>query len=361
MKSIHTFCCKTEICFGQDALGRLEQLSAARVLVVTDPFFAQNGLAKRVGSRVPGAELAFFDEVQPDPDLELVAKGLKQMHTFGPDAVITLGGGSAIDCAKAMVYFYESPVTFVAIPTTSGTGSEVTSFSILTHEGVKHPLIDAKLLPQIAILDDTLLAEMPKTLIADAGMDVLAHCLEAVCAKNCSPFATALATEAFARVFAQLGPSYRGQTQVREDIHIAATMAGLAFDHAGLGVCHALAHALGGAFHTPHGRLNGILLPAVMEFNAHACALAYRQLAARCGLLGATNAMTVKALTRGLIQLRRELEMPRTLREAGVAPDEVKRRLSDLAETALQDPCCATNPRPATVKELEQLILSVAM
>lgn len=328
--------------------------------MVTDAFFAENGLAQQIGRRVPGAAVEIFSGVKPDPTLELVAQGLKQLQQCQPEVVIALGGGSAIDCAKAMVYFYEPAVVFVAIPTTSGTGSEVTSFSILTHDGVKHPLIDQKLLPQIAILDPALLDKLPKSLIADAGMDVLSHCLEAVCAKGCTPFATALATEAFARVFAQLAASYRGDTTVRGDIHIAATMAGLAFDHAGLGLCHALSHALGGAFHTPHGRLNGILLPAVIEFNAETCVAPYRQLATRCGLLGATDTLTTKALVRALIQLRRQLQMPRTLKEASISPEALKPRLHQIAQSASQDPCCAANPRPATVQQLEQLLWAVA-
>lgn len=338
----------------------MKQLTAHRVLVVTDKFFADSGLAAQVGARIGGAAVEIFADVKPDPSLELVAQGLRRMQELQPEVVVALGGGSAIDCAKAMVYFYEPEVLFVAIPTTSGTGSEVTSFSILTHDGAKHPLIDEKLLPQIAILDASLLEKLPKKLIADAGMDVLTHALEAVCAKDCTPFATALATEAFARVYAQLNTSYQGNTQVRSDIHIAATMAGLAFDNAGLGVCHALAHALGGAFHTPHGRLNAILLPTVIEFNAEVCAAPYRQIAARCGLLGATDTLTVKALMRALIQLRRQLEMPRTLQQAGIAPDALKAQLHKLAETASQDPCLSGNPRPVTVSQLEQLIWAVA-
>lgn len=310
---------------------------------------------------LPGAKTEIFDEVLPDPTLALVAQGLARMQHLKPEAVIALGGGSAIDCAKAMVYFYETPVVFAAIPTTSGTGSEVTSFSILTHDGVKHPLVDPALLPDLAILDERFLQKLPKALIADAGMDVISHCLEAVCAKSSSAFSTALATEACAQVFASLAASYHGDASVRGDIHIAATMAGLAFDQAGLGICHAMSHALGGAFHVPHGRLNAILLPAVIEFNSAACMPRYRQIAARCGLLGATDTLTVKALIRGLVQLRRTLQMPDRLSQAGIPAAKLRQAAAELGRAASLDPCCASNPRPASAAELEKLMLSVAV
>lgn len=358
--TIRVFQCKTEICFGADALGRLGQMDVQRAVLVTDPFFAKNGTAKVVAGRLTGAEVAVFDKVEPDPDLRLVAQGLAVMQKTQPQLLVALGGGSAIDCAKAMAHFYEAPVTFAAIPTTSGTGSEVTSFSILSHDGVKHPLVDASLQPDIAILDDSLLQQLPPSLVADAGMDVLAHCLEAVAAKNSSPFSMALANESFGVVYEQLEASFRGDTAVRADIHMAATMAGLAFDHAGLGLCHGLAHALGGAFHKPHGRLNGVLLPKVVEFNAACAARAYRGVAIRCGVAAATDLLTVRRLCAALQHLRRELKMPATLQEAGIEPSQLRQALPDLARAALADPCCATNPRPVTDEAARQLLLAVA-
>lgn len=358
---MQTFCCKTEICFGSGALERLRQLSATAALIVTDRFFSENGTAAEVGRMLQGAQVAVFDGVLPDPTLSLVAQGLSRLQALAPQVVIALGGGSVIDCAKAMVYFYASALTFVAIPTTSGTGSEVTSFSILTHDGVKHPLVDPALLPDIAILDERFVQKLPQPLIADAGMDVLSHCVEAVCAKGSSPFSTALATEAFAAVSGSLAASYQGDRSVRSEVHIAAAMAGLAFDQAGLGICHALSHALGGAFHTPHGRLNAILLPAVIDFNAAVCMPRFRQLATRCALLAPTDALTVKALIRSLVQLRRALHLPASLQEAGIAPQELRSQADALAHAASLDPCCASNPRPATAEDLKSLMLSVAL
>ena len=169
------FVLATRLCCGENALAALETLGAARVLLVTDRFFVENGTAERLCRRCCGAQCEIFDKVQPDPPLTLVAEGARQLETFAPDVLLALGGGSAIDCAKGMLAMAQKKPRFVAVPTSSGTGSEVTSFAILTHEGIKHPLVDEALRPELAILDAALLDELPPGLIADAGMDVLAH------------------------------------------------------------------------------------------------------------------------------------------------------------------------------------------
>lgn len=284
-----------------------------------------------------------FFQVKPDPTAELAAQGTAVVQAFKPDAVVALGGGSAMDCAKAMVYFSGQKVAFAAIPTTSGSGSEVTDFSILTHDGVKHPLVDDALLPDMAILDGDLLATLPKSLIADAGYDILAHALESYVAKNAGVISRALAAEAVEITCRLLPDSFAGDTAVRQDIHLAATMAGVAFSQAGLGLCHAMAHALGGRFHIPHGRLNAILLPAVVEANAAANAH-YAQLARAAGIGGAADTVAVRNLKNTLIRLRKELRLPSTLAQAGIPPRQVREATDSLVQAALADPCCATNP-----------------
>ena len=335
------FCCPTEIISGKGALESLGNLGMERALIVTDPFFMENGVASRVGALTKAQHTDYFDRVTPDPSVELVAQGTELLRKCKPDTVIALGGGSAMDCAKAMVYFGTGDIRLVAIPTTSGSGSEVTDFAILTHEGVKHPLVDPKLRPQIAILDGELLKSLPPKLIADAGFDVLAHCLEAIAATGGNSLTYALAQEAFCTVFAHLGESYRGNVQVRDAIHLASAMAGMAFSQAGLGICHALSHALGGSFHVPHGRLNAILLPNVVEVNAPAVQERYAKLAKAAGLAGATQSMSVRNLRNGLIRLRRELGLPGSLQEAGIRLGDKKAAVLD---AALADPCCKTNP-----------------
>ena len=259
------FFCKTRIVAGSGILKELKNLNIQRLLLVCDPFFVKNGWAQKIKELSHVAHFEIFDQIIPDPTAELAAKGTAVMTAFQPDTVIALGGGSAMDCAKAMVFFSNCPAQLIAVPTTSGSGSEVTDFAILTHNGVKHPLIDEKICPTIAILDSDLLTTLPKSLIADCGFDVLSHAAEAYVATDSTPFTDALAEAAFASVLEKLPRSFLGDTTQRLNIHICATMAGISFTRAGLGLCHALAHALGGEFHIPHGRLNAILLPSVIE------------------------------------------------------------------------------------------------
>jgi alcohol dehydrogenase class IV len=249
-----------------------------------------------------------------------------------------------MDCAKAMLYFSGSKAKLVAIPTTSGSGSEVTDFAILTHNGVKHPLVDGRLRPDAAILDSDLLTELPKGLVADAGFDVLSHALESYVATGAGAVTDALAREAFCAAYANLPASFAGRQAVRLKIHVAATMAGMAFTQAGLGLCHALAHSLGGAFHVPHGRLNAILLPAVIGCNAHAAGAKYAQIARAAGLGGSADSVAVRGLKNGLVRLRQELGLPSTLAQAGVDPRQVWHRMGELTAATLADPCCKTNP-----------------
>ena len=340
------FSCKTKIVSGPGSVAQLSELKSQRLLLVTDPFFTNNGTAQRVMTLSCATHTRVFDGVQPDPSVALAAEGTAIVQEFQPDTIVALGGGSAMDCAKAMAYFAGAAVRLVAIPTTSGSGSEVTAFAILTHGGTKHPLVDERICPDVAILDSDLLQALPKKLVADTGFDVLAHALEALVAKGAGAITDALAKEAFRITFSKLPASYGGNTQVRGDIHAAATMAGMAFTQAGLGLCHAMSHSLGGIFHIPHGRLNAILLPAVLDCNAHLCGDKYANLARQAGLSGAADSVAVRNLKNGLIRLRRELDMPQNLREAGIDCRKVQLAAENIVRDTLADPCCADNPLP---------------
>lgn len=338
------FVCETRLIIGSGAVSALKELEAKRLLLVTDPYFVGNGGAQRVLDASGAAHVQIFDRVEPDPTVTLAAEGTAAVKEFAPDLVVALGGGSTLDCAKAMLYFSGSGAKLVAIPTTSGSGSEVTDFAILTHQSIKHPLVDKRLRPAVAILDDSFLGQLPPGLIADTGFDVLSHALEALVAKNANPITDALAQDAFCTVFASLPASFAGRREVRLKIHTASSMAGMAFTQAGLGLCHALAHTLGGMYHVPHGRLNAILLPAVIGCNADACGDKYARLARAAGLGGSADSMAVRNLKNGLIRLRRELKLPATLAQAGVAPGQVWRDTPAIVAAALRDPCCETNP-----------------
>ena len=344
--AMEEFSCKTKIVSGAGATEYLKELKSSRLLLVADPYFARDGTADRLLQMSGAAQVQRFYKVEPDPSVALAAEGTALIKEFKPDTVVALGGGSAMDCAKAMVFFAGLPVKLVAIPTTSGSGSEVTDFSILTHEKVKHPLVDEKIRPDVAILDSDLLKKLPKSLIADTGFDVLCHAMEAYVATKASPITNALAKEAFSVVYRKLPASYGGNLQVRGEVHAAATMAGLAFTRAGLGLCHAMAHSLGGLFHLPHGRLNAILLPAVMDCNSNVCGSRYAELARAAGITGASDTVAVRNLKNGLTRLRRELGLPQTLKEAGIDPRQVQLHGGDIVTAALADPCCKTNPLP---------------
>ena len=338
------FECKTKILSGPGAVSALAGLGAKRLFLVTDPYFAKNGTAARVAQTAKAAETEIFDKVVPDPTVELAAEGTARVRAFQPDVMVALGGGSAMDCAKAMAWFAGGKMKLVAIPTTSGSGSEVTDFAILTHNQVKHPLVDPRLRPDLAILDSDLLKELPPSLVADAGFDVLAHAAESFVAQNAGAVTDALSKDAFAACFAALPASFAGRQDVRLRIHEAATMAGMAFTQAGLGLCHAMSHSLGGVFHVPHGRLNAILLPAVIGTKAQVAAGKYAALARAAGLGGSADTVAVRNLRSALTRLRSDLKLPGTLQAAGIAPRDLWGNMDRIVKAALEDPCCATNP-----------------
>ncbi len=352
-ENMTTFHCPTKIFTGEHALDALKDCKAARVLVVTDGYFSKIGKALEIGKMVPGAEVKIFDKVLPDPTAELAAEGAALCRTFQPDLLIALGGGSPMDCAKAIRMASGLSMTFYAIPTTAGSGSEVTSFSVLTKDGVKHPLVDGSLRPDAAILDSGLLESLPASLVADTGMDLLAHCVEAMAATNRSGFTDAMAFHGTMTAMTELPSAYSGDRQARGKLLEAATMAGMAFDNAGLGLCHAAAHVLGGAYHLPHGRLCAMLLPHVMTVNTSA---QYFRLAKLCGLSAATERLTLRNLTAAIVRLRSSLGMPATLRQAGVDPADIM----ELIPLVLADGCCKTNPVSVTETMVKQVLQAVS-
>ena len=338
------FSCRTRVVSGRGAIRALEKLEKKRLFLISDLFFVKNGVAKKVAEASGCTVVEIFDRVQPDPDVELAAEGTARLRAFQPDLVVALGGGSAMDLGKAMAYFGKGSYTLAAIPTTSGSGSEVTDFAILTHNKVKHPLVDKQLRPDLAILDEDLLQELPKGLIAETGFDVLSHAVEAYVARDSGSISDLYAREAFGSAYAALPASYAGNRNVRLKVHLAATMAGMAFSQAGLGMCHAMAHSLGGLFHVPHGRLNAILLPSIVSCNAHVCGKKYAELARAAGMSGSADSIAVRNLRNGLIRLRRELNLPETLAQAGIEPRLVWQNADRIVEAALADSCSRSNP-----------------
>ncbi len=342
------FAIKPTVYFGADAMNALQKLAGKRIMVVTDAFLASSGLLDRVLQQLGGSVVTVFDQVTPDPSLELVARGVQQFRECQPEVIIAFGGGSPMDCAKGIRWSAGSSAALWAIPTTAGTGSEMTSFAVLTDtdKGVKYPLVDDELRPEAVVLDPALLAGVPASVTADTGMDVLAHAVEAYVAINANPFTDAFAEKAFVLAWQNLSGAYRtkGASSEKEAMLYASCLAGMAFNAAGLGVCHSLSHALGGRIHMPHGRLNAVLLPKVILFNSanKQAAQRYGKLARLCGLTPSP-----RALAGALSRLLTVMNMPKKL----VVDDP-----QAVAAAALADRCTLTNPQKPTQADLERIL-----
>ncbi|WP_027416524.1 bifunctional acetaldehyde-CoA/alcohol dehydrogenase [Aneurinibacillus terranovensis] len=395
----------SRIYFEPGALQYLEKMpNISKALIVTDPSMVKLGYVDKIlyhlRKRNEYVHSEIFSEVEPDPSVDTVMRGVKLMNQFQPDVIIALGGGSAMDAAKGMWLFYEYPdvefdnlrqkfmdirkrvfkfpklgmkAQMVAVPTTSGTGSEVTSFAVITDKvkNVKYPLADYELTPDVAIIDPNLVMTMPKTITADTGMDVLTHAIEAYVSVMASDYTDALALKAIQLVFDYLPRAYaNGQDkEAREKMHNASAMAGMAFANAFLGINHSLAHKLGAEFHISHGRANAILLPYVIRYNAtkptkfvsfpkYETFIAdekYAQIARFLGLSASTRDEGVTSLIAAIRGLMKKLDMPFTLRECGVPEKEFEARVEWLADRAFEDQCTTANPRLPLVTELAAL------
>ena len=354
------FFCKTKIITGQNSLDILPTLHIKRLFIVSDPFFYQNGTVNHIAHLSRAEAVEVFNKVSPDPSVTLAAEGTQQLLAFQPDTLLALGGGSAMDCAKAMAYFSGLDLRFIAVPTTSGSGSEVTNFAILTHQDIKHPLVDEKLQPDMAILDGSLLTSLPKKLVAETGFDLISHAMEAWVATGASAITDALALDALRIAFGALQKSFSGDSSVRLSLHTAATMAGIAFSSAGLGLCHAMAHALGGEFHIPHGRLNAILLPAVMEIQLPSVSHRYAALAKGLGFATGSDSIAIRNLKNALIRLRRQLELPENLQQTGVPLEHLQQKTNSLVAATLADACCTTNPVKVEESMVRKVLQAVA-
>lgn len=375
-----------------------------RAFVVTDKSMVDLGYLDKVkyhlGKREHRPVIEVFSKVEPEPSLDLVMKGRDRMNGFQPDTIIALGGGSAMDAAKGMWLFYEHPevefeflklkfldirkrtykypklgrkARLVAVPTTSGSGSEVTAFAVITDRGrdIKYPLADYELTPDVAIIDPDFVKTLPRSLAADTGLDVLAHGIEAYVSVMASDYTDALALKAIELVFKYLPRSWReGDREAREKMHNAATIAGMAFTNAFLGINHALAHKVGGEFDIPHGRVNAVLLPYVIEYNASmpskfvsfpkyeyfVAPEKYRQIAAHLNLPSASPEEGVHSLIEAVLNLNRSLGIPATFAELGIDRDRFAAKLPQLAEKAFEDQTTTTNPRLPLITELEDVL-----
>lgn len=347
---METLALSTRLIWGADALEALGELEGLRVLIVSDGFWTKNGKAEEIARRTKAARTEIFGEVSGEPDLKLVARGVVALERVDAQAVVALGGGSAMDCAKALGWCAGRRVRLWCIPTTAGTGSEVTAFSVLTdgEKGVKYPLVDPSLVPETAILDKAFLAGVPGEITAYTALDVLTHAIEAYAAKGANPFTDAMAEYAAANAYRHITAAVGGDQKARGELLMCSTLAGMAFNRAGLGVCHALAHALGARLHAPHGKVNGLLLPKVIEANSKDPATA-RKYARLAGLMGLSP--NARALAGAMTRLGHRLGLPQRL---GGTVDA-----KEVAADARADFCMAGNVKTFTDSELEKIIREV--
>lgn len=370
---------KTELHVGKGALQQLSHYKNEHILVVADPFLKTSGTLDAILANFDDSnDIVVFTDIVPDPPIETVVAGIKSAGDRPISIVLSIGGGSAIDASKAMYYFAKKQGAFseailIAIPTTSGTGSEVTSFSVITdaERGTKYPLVTKEILPDVAILDADLVLSLPGNITADTGMDVLTHAIEAYVSTKATDFSDALAEKAIKLVFEYLPKAYKnGQdVEAREKMHAASTLAGMAFNTASLGINHSLAHAAGAKFHVPHGRLNSILMPHVIQYNAgiefnnrnrqatdKTVAIRYQDIAKLLGCSASSPVSGVRQLVEAIKKLQRKLEMPTSLREYGVKADAFAQYKVEISEAALHDGCTPTNPRVPTAEELLKVL-----
>ena len=369
----------TKIYFGEGALERLEQIPYKRVLIITDPFVVSSGMIKLITHPLENARIAYeiFKDVVPDPPVEKIAVGVKAMLEYKPDCIVAVGGGSAIDSSKSIREFALKAEAYgecalIAVPTTSGTGSEVTSFAVISdpQAKMKYPLVSPDLTPDEAILDAELVRSVPPAITADTGMDVFTHALEAYVSLNNNEFSAALAEKAIEIIGVFLLRAYLdgNDMHARQKMHAASCLAGLAFNSASLGLNHGMAHQLGSNFHIPHGRANAMLLPHIIEFNANInkhsrsqkeylpAVKKYATVANNLGLSSYNKIMSVRSLVNWTQFMLKEMDIPLSISQMGnITEEEYMAAIPAMADAAIADACTATNPRPVTRVDVMQI------
>jgi alcohol dehydrogenase class IV len=370
-----------KIVFGEGALNALSELEGRRALIVTDQNMVRFGIVERVQAHLKRAGLAstVFDSVEPDPDVDAVRQGALRAAEFEPDWIIGLGGGSSIDAAKAVWILYERPdlepaainpfvtlglrrkARMVAIPTTSGTGSEATWATVLTdpREGRKMAVGTRECLPDIAIVDPALAAGMPPQLTADSGLDALTHAVEGYTCTWHTDITDGLCVHAARLIIEYLPRAYRdgADEEARERLHNAATCAGLGFGNAMAAIAHAMGHATGAVFHVPHGRAVSVFLPYTIEFAARELPERYAEMARLVGCSDETGLAGALSLARRIRELCRAIDSPHSLSDAGIDRTEFGGNLDKLVDDAANDTSIVAAPRVPTYDELERLFL----
>jgi Alcohol dehydrogenase, class IV len=368
-----------DVYFGENSLESLKTLKGKKaVVVVGGGSMKKFGFLSKVESylKEAGMEVKLLEGIQPDPSVESVMEGAKIMRDFQPDWIVAMGGGSPIDAAKAMWIFYEYPdftfeqavvpfglpelrqkAKFVAISSTSGTGTEVTAFSVITDykAKIKYPLADFNITPDIAIIDPALAQTMPPKLVSYTGMDAITHGIEAYVATARSHFSDPLAIKAIVMIKEYLVRSFNGDEEARSEMHIAQCLAGMAFSNALLGIVHSMAHKTGAVFHIPHGCANAIYLPYVIQFNRKTSEARFADIARALGLPGNTNGILTDSLIAMIRDLNNTMNIPLTLKDYGITEKDFNENLDLISKNALTDACTGSNPRPIDFDQMKKV------
>ena len=370
-----------DIYYGKGSLETLKELKGkSAVIVVGGSSMQKFGFLKKTADylKEAGMDVHIFEGVEPDPSIETVMRGAAFMRENQPDWIVAIGGGSPIDAAKAMWVFYEYPdktfedikdpftmptlrtkAHFVAVPSTSGTASEVTAFSVITDYStdIKYPLADFNITPDIAIVDPELAETMPKSLTANTGMDALTHAIEAYVAGLHTDFTDPLALHAIKMIQDDLVKSYEGDMDARDRMHYAQCLAGMSFSNALLGIAHSMAHKTGAVFGIAHGLANAIYLPYVIEFNAKVAESRYAAIARHIGLAGSNDKELVASLVAWCRSMNKALNLPLSLKEYGIDEKDFLDKVQMIAERAIADACTGSNPRPISAEEMKEVFL----
>ncbi|MBJ7949936.1 MULTISPECIES: iron-containing alcohol dehydrogenase [Bacillus cereus group] len=379
---MNRFTIPRDIYYGEGSLEVLKTIQGKRAtIVIGGQSIKKSGYLNKIESylREAGFATQLIEGVEPDPSVTTVQNGANMMEDFQPDWIIAVGGGSPIDAAKVMWTFYEHPeltfeeikaptpvptlrnkARFIAISTTSGTGTDVSPFSIITdrEKGVKYPVFGFDITPDIAIVDPELTYSMPPQIVAYTGMDVLTHGIEAYVSTLHTPFTDPLAMQSIKMTVENIEKSFAGDKKARGEMHYAQCIAGMAFSNAFLGIVHSLAHKSGAIFNIPHGCANAIYLPYVIDFNKKVDGSRYADIARMLGLTGSTEDELIDSLTDLIRRLNKALGLPLTLKEFGVTESELEKYVDQMAAEAIHDPCTSSNPREVSVEQMKQLYIA---
>ena len=360
----------TEVYADADIKNILAELKSKKVTIITDAMMVKVGLIAKVKDALKKSDIQYdiFDGVEMNPSLESVKRALDQVIDFSPETIIAVGGGSTLDSAKAVRYFLKRTgidIPVIAIPTTSGTGSEVTSYAVITDtvNSVKIPIKDEEMMPKIAILDPEFTRTLPKSVVADGGIDALTHAIEAYSCSAANFHTQIYAMTAIKGIFKNLLKMYKNieDRDARVEMAKASCIAGIAFEKSGLGINHSVAHAIGGKFHKPHGRSNGVVLPYIIRFNSENMETVqrYYEIAKELELPCSSVKEGAESLAIAVEILNRELGIPARVKDMGIDEVEYNKIISEMAETALNDICTSGNIRKVSVEDLENIFRKV--